>query len=1582
MNYPAISRRLALGSIVCALLIAAPFAAHGLVAPKGERPPELDVRGFDGALRGTALRQPTTAQTKALASLQNSVSGPLVTQYNGLTATPRHVFSHSGYLSAPSSAPAETIAREFISQWRAIWRFSESDLENLRLKSRATLPDTGTTVLLFEQQVDGISVYKGEVLVNVSHAGEVISVGNANFPELTVTNSFAISPAQAVSAAAASLGVTGFAPTASGGKEVLRTFGDLPKEFEQGQRFSGGDAFTDEIVVTRVIFPLGEEGRAAYQFTLSSAQHESTMWEHIVDASTGAVLRRLSLTAFQQGGGPQNSRRGSFRPDVQTLVESFASGSGAGKVFDGGPTGMSGPAGLGRPTRAQLPQQPGYTDDTQTAFPARAFRRGLVFGRAQLPFANAATPLFGAVNNTPFGQSLRGFPNAVNPSPESPFGWFYLPTDSNGAEITISNSNRGATRDHGYTMHAAAKTRNQVNPGNSPGGDGDQPFSADLTDIPDITIPDGRMMTAVFQSRYTEGNNVLVADDKDNDNETTHGIKGFALGRQFTAPYFDFASRYEIDNEANPDVFPGTLTLFYYNNLLHDYLYSIGFTEALWNFQLDNFGKGGAGNDGVSVQVQDGSGTNNANFSTGNDGSRPRMQMYLFTDGSFRRADGDFDFDVVAHELYHGVSNRSVGKGSAGCLGNPLVGESGGMGEGWSDFIANSMADDDAVGEYATGEWDIAIRRLPGTNFRYSYRTITGAISRRDRLPPDASERTYVAFETHDVGEMWAATLWDMRELLIVKQDIDDGPAVNYPGVFFDGVRRMGSGTTFYIGHRPVQSVDTQHPISYRATFNTGNPATIVPSQHVVRPGMVAAEIQSEGDRNGPLATAVARGARLADRIVLRGMQLAPCNPSFVDMRDSMLMADSELTAGENRAIIWRAFASHGVGVGAASTSSGDPGSQAAPIIVEDFAVPPGVTQCEEVGPLPPPAFTLSNLQNNVVEVTITPATGAATYVIARANNPNGPFIRVAEIPATETTYTDNNGGEGLVLGQTYHYQVRAKRNADCVSLPSTSSITITMGVALQPAPSFAGLAQAGDPQAGDRIVLNWTQATSVEPTAVLVYDIYRVAHVEHGTGQNDPTFTPSAANRIAMGVTGTSFVDTGLTLNQVYYYIVQARDPASGKIDTGNLGNRIARWNAPTIPCFTGAPFALETFEAASANSRFAPPLVDSGNMPNQAVAAFQRVTGVNLGSGITSATMYGPSFDPPNKDGGPSDFPAVIGPLTLTPTSIMEFDHLFSSEATFDGGVIEIAIGAPNFNATPFADNATTFDLGDYMIEGGYNLKLNGTSLGSPLPLSHLQGRRAFTGFKGLHHTRISLRSFAPGGVHNPGGAQVYIRFRMTSDAGTSVGTGWNIDNLVVRNMGASGQVAPPQVVSRKTHSSAGTFDIPLPLTGPRGIECRSGGANGDYSLVFNFGVPLTSVNQVTVSGNGSVSSSGPGQDGREFFVNLTGVSNGQVLTVSLNGVTDACGNNAASISVPMGVLLGDTTANGAVNSSDIGQAKDQSGQPITAANFRTDVTVNGAINGSDISLIKANSGTSLPSGARPAEVDAQIAPEESAR
>ncbi len=1455
-------------------------------------PSVFDVRGPDGVPQGLRTGMRTPAQIAALTALEQQVGGSLTVQYNGLTATPRHMFSQGKYLSAPSSAPPETVARDFIARWRDIFRFSNADLANLRLKSRATVPDMGVTILLFEQTVSNLSVYKGEVLVNVNRAGQVMSVGGDSFPQISIVNAAAITPEQSLSdaytiteqqailLAAAQLGVSGFVPQRVGTQNVPRTFGSAPREYVIGSKYSRG-VFTDDIIVTKIIFPLGGQGRLAYKFTLTTPQHNGIMWENIVDGQTGTVLRRGSLTSFQTGGGTGVGRRSTFRPDIQDLVESQnQAGTAQAKVTDTMPTVLSGILGFGRSPAPGVPpnyQNPEDFTPTATSSNGRGFKFSQVNARNESPL----------IYNTGFGQVLRGFPDALNPSPWSPFGWFYLPTDTGGAEIAVANGQRTTTRDHGYNIHASARTRNAVNPSNSPTGNGDQPFSADLTPLSGgpVTLPDGRTLSSVFQSRYTEGNNVLVADDHANDNEATHGIKGYNSNRNYTASYFDYLMSYEYGGQnaatgvfpatTHPDVFPATTTLFYYNNLIHDYLYSIGFTEALWNFQQDNFGRGGEGGDAVSAQVHDGSGINNANFGTPADGGSPRMQMFLWTEDAARRSDGDFDFDVVQHEYYHGVSNRSAAKGDTGCLGLGVVvqfpSEAGGQGEGWSDYQAESLTDDDVTGEFVLGEFDRGIRTLPMNNFRWSYGSLNRrAFTRRDQQPPDpntsapsTNPTNYPVFQVHHVGTIFAAMLWDMRELLIMKQKVNNA----FPGVFFDGTRRLGTGASFYIGERFVQSVDSNHPIDYRESFgthavvpNSNGLPTVVPNvkaADIVRPGLVASEIQTSGNRQGPLAIAVSRGARLADTLVLRGLQLSPCSPSIVDTRDSILLADKELTGGENRAVIWRAFASHGVGVGASSSAgtgndqgappAGSGASTTAPAVVEDFNVPEGVLACEQNGPLPAPSFTLSNTSNNTVTIQITPVAGAATYLISRAESADGPFINIGE--TTGTTFNDNNGGVGLLLDATYFYQVRASRDAEanCVGTANIQSITVTIGVVIQPAPIFAGVDRVDDPRDGNRLIVSWKPANSINPNAQIVYDVYRADTVAQGDGTQRASFTPSVANRIANGLTGTSLSDTGLELGNVYYYIVQARDINANKIDTNDTGNTVTRFNAPTVNAVTdNPPFALETFESNSANNRFTPALNEAGGDPDQSLAIFQRVTGETFGGLPTVGKMYAPEFSPGHEEtgcnpnpggtacGGQADYAVTIGPLnTLTPTSIMEFDHSFNQEEFFDGGVVEISVGDPTFQgSTPFTNNATVFDAGNFIIESAYKSPLDGV-LEEPVKLSILQGRLAYSGVQSRQHVRISLNDFAPGRTYNPQSLPVYIRFRNTSDVASANGVdaGWFIDNLVINNLlcrlnlALGAEATASSTYSTRNYSTSGAVD------GERaGANWESGGGWND--------------------------------------------------------------------------------------------------------------------------------------------------------
>jgi hypothetical protein len=179
----------------------------------------------------------------------------------------------------------------------------------------------------------------------------------------------------------------------------------------------------------------------------------------------------------------------------------------------------------------------------------------------------------------------------------------------------------------------------------------------------------------------------------------------------------------------------------------------------------------------------------------------------------------------------------------------------------------------------------------------------------------------------------------------------------------------------------------------------------------------------------------------------------------------------------------------------------------------------------------------------------------------------------------------------------------------------------------------------------------------------------------------------------------------------------------------------------------------------------------------------------------------------------------------------------------------------------------------------------------------------------------------------------------------------------------------VQPISVVSRKTHGAAGDFDINLPLSGAVvGIECRSGGVTSDYQVILTFAEQIGFTSAVITSGSGSVTDSrytrptrinGSGEF--QVIVDLTGVTSQQVITLALFDAKS--GGNVGDVGIRMGMLVGDTTADGDVDASDIGQTRSQSGQGVSGSNFREDLTLNGVINASDVGLVKSKSGTLLP-------------------
>ncbi|MFL6131395.1 MAG: M36 family metallopeptidase [Nocardioidaceae bacterium] len=107
-----------------------------------------------------------------------------------------------------------------------------------------------------------------------------------------------------------------------------------------------------------------------------------------------------------------------------------------------------------------------------------------------------------------------------------------------------------------------------------------------------------------------------------------------------------------------------------------------------------------------------------------------------------------------------------------------------------------------------------------------------------------------------------------------------------------------------------------------------------------------------------------ALGSKKTEALVTRGMELSPSNPSFLDERNSILLADLALFNGANDDVIWKVFAQRGMGFYAGALG----GDDAAP--GADFSTPP----------VNPPAASLSG---RVTDSETGAPVGGATVTLA-----------------------------------------------------------------------------------------------------------------------------------------------------------------------------------------------------------------------------------------------------------------------------------------------------------------------------------------------------------------------------------------------------------------------------------------------------------------------------------------------------------------------------------------------------------------------------------------------------------------------
>jgi hypothetical protein len=273
----------------------------------------------------------------------------------------------------------------------------------------------------------------------------------------------------------------------------------------------------------------------------------------------------------------------------------------------------------------------------------------------------------------------------------------------------------------------------------------------------------------------------------------------YGLGRHAVSPTRDYRYPWTnawFESKCNPAVLAGNgndieaaiANLFAMHNRMHDFSYHLGWTEQRWNAQHFNFGMGGAERDAVLGQAQASaisggfpnySGRDNANMNAGVEGQSPSTNMFLWQPlpGAFYApcVDGDYDMSVIGHEYGHAIESRMIGKGA-----RRQGTHAGMMGESFGDLVSSEYLNEAnfvpysgekspfVTGPYATGNHFRGIR-----NYDMSW-PMGGYFPEPGKEPSQANPLNFGSLgydvtgpQVHADGEIWSATNYDIRSLLL-----------------------------------------------------------------------------------------------------------------------------------------------------------------------------------------------------------------------------------------------------------------------------------------------------------------------------------------------------------------------------------------------------------------------------------------------------------------------------------------------------------------------------------------------------------------------------------------------------------------------------------------------------------------------------------------------------------------------------------------------------------------------------------------------------------------------------------------------
>ena len=419
----------------------------------------------------------------------------------------------------------------------------------------------------------------------------------------------------------------------------------------------------------------------------------------------------------------------------------------------------------------------------------------------------------------------------------------------------------------------------------------------------------------------------------------------------------------------------------------------------------------------------------------------------------------------------------------------------------------------------------------------------------------------------------------------------------------------------------------------------------------------------------------------------------------------------------------------------------------------------------------------------------VPPATNFNVFRARGTCASNNGFTPLA-LGVTGTSYQDNTVSGSI----SYAYKISGTESTGACESTQTTCVEAAGTGACIAAPDFAGATGvANNAAATCGLTVSWAAGSAVCAGPV-TYDIYR---------STNPTFTPSGANLVASGVSGTSYLDgSPLTFNTPYYYVVRAKDTSNGNADA----NVVRRSATPTGPVATIN--LVDTFETAG-----------GFDLTGWTHAIVQGAADWVLSTAQSQTPTHSWFSASQNS---PAVRVLITPPFQVQASTSLSFFHTFafefSSGTCWDGGTVEYSTDGVNWATIPDAN----------FTAGLFNGTING---GNPIG--------AVRGYCGgaigaMTQVSINLGSFA--------GQTLRVRWR-EGDDDNAFATGWFVDSVNIANVAlpASCTAAGASSFSYYTLTPCRILDT-RNVSGPLGGPVLDPAATRSFVAAGACGIPST--------------------------------------------------------------------------------------------------------------------------------------------